>query len=172
MSLRADLKTSLAAFDGRALTILSEAAARCQNQPTYLDALIALISDDQAHLADGVTWMVKDYLESGSTLTPPQITALVAQASTTTWAAQLHVCQSVRFLNVTEEQAAAFVAWLTPLLTHQKPFIRAWSVDALCAIANSHAAYLNVASKALTTAAKDPAASVKARARNIELKAG
>ena len=79
----------------------------------------------------------------------------------------MHICQSARFLPVDADQALVLAEWLRPLLTAPKPFVRAWSLDAflhVCALLPSHAGEGRMA---LEAALNDPAASVRARARNL-----
>ena len=79
----------------------------------------------------------------------------------------MHICQSARFLPVDADQALVLAEWLRPLLTAPKPFVRAWSLDAflhVCALLPSHAGEGRMAREA---ALNDPAASVRARARNL-----
>lgn len=167
-SSRAKLRDRLAAYDGRATTLLTEAAAAFGRHPGYLDDLIALANDAEQFVSDGSTWLIKHHLEAGQTLSAAQTTALLAQAERLTgWTAMLHLCQSVRDLTIAEADADALARWLRPLLEHQRPFLRAWSLDALCAVAEQWPRFATDARDALARASDDRAASVRARARNL-----
>ncbi len=85
-----------------------------------------------------------------------------------TWPAQLHVCQLVGLIAVPASSAPALASWLSSLLAHERPFIRAWSMSALSSLAMQHAEYAAQAEAAVETAKADPSASVRARARNVE----
>ncbi len=164
-----NFRGALLAFDGRALTILGEIEAGYGSHGDYVDHLVALADDPIDTVSSGATWLLKSYLEQRGELSSAQTKSLVAcLGQVRDWRAQLHLCQPVRFLEVTDALAEPLVSWLEPLLAHRRPFLRAWSLDALCHVARHHARYRAKAQHALKTALADPAASVKARARNIE----
>lgn len=160
----------MSAFDGRALTTLGEIEAACSGHDGYRDHLIALCDDAESPVSSGATWLLKSLLERGGTLTAEETDALCRRlAGLRDWAAQLHVCQSFRYLAIGAPQAEEVARWLSPLLTHERPFLRAWSMDALCSLADQHTAFAKAAKVAHENAGRDAAASVRARARNIKL---
>lgn len=164
------LRNELTAFDGKALTILGEIEARHNQEKGYRNALSTLASDPEPVIASGATWLIKHYLENGGSLTTYQIDQLLSSTPTMSdWMAQLHLCQSIKYLDLTKDEAVILIPWLDIMMCHQRPFLRAWALDALCYIARHHSAFLHNASVALATAKTDTAASVKARARNINL---
>lgn len=163
-----DLRKRLAVFDGRSLTVLGEAEAQFRDRPNYVDALIDLAADPDNAISTGATWLIKSILESGRVLSTNQTRALIRNlVGIAAWQAQLHICQSARHLKISAQDAGTIANWLQPLLTHDRPFVRAWAVDALCRVARQHKRYRRRVAKALDTAAEDPAASVRARARNL-----
>ena len=165
-----NLRNTLLAFDGKAITILGEIEARCGMHSDYLDQLVVLAGDPASSISSGATWLLKSHLEKQGELSGAQTESLVLNVGAVKdWSAQLHLCQSVRFLEVTDALAEPLVTWLDPLLAHQRPFLRAWSLDALCDVAKHHTRFMTKAQHALKAAHADPAASVKARARNIDL---
>ena len=164
------LRTRLSAFDGRAMTVLGEIAADFGGADDYPDLLITLAGDASGPVSSGATWLIKSRLEKGARLTDVQTAALCARMdSIEDWSAQLHVCQSVQYLEIGSGEAAGLVRWLKPLLTHKRPFLRAWALDALCHVARRHSGFVCLARDALSNGHDDPAASVRARARNIQL---
>ncbi len=60
-----ELFSDLAAYDGRAVTLLSEAEVRHSARPSYLAELVALSARQEAHVADGATWLLKASAEQG-----------------------------------------------------------------------------------------------------------
>lgn len=84
------------------------------------------------------------------------------------WDAQLHLCQSARRLRIAPETTASWRVWLLPLLTHKRPFLRAWALDAFCHLAEIDEALAEDAERWRARMADDPAASVRARARKLE----
>lgn len=162
------LRDQIAEFDGRSTTILGEAEARFKNDADYLESLIALAGDPSSEVSSGATWLLKAFFEGGGSLSDVETTALMAQlANVTAWDAQLHLCQSARHLTLKGNDAKGFAAWLEPLMAHKRPFVRAWSVDALCRVAVQSPEYKNAAQDALAAASEDDAASVRARVRNV-----
>ncbi len=164
----AALLNRLQAFDGRAVSMLGEIAAEYGAEPAYCDALIALAAHDQAAVSSGATWLIKAALEHGEALSAAQSEALWDEIPAIRyWQAQLHICQCAAYLSFSADGAATMDRWLTPLLHHDRPFLRAWSVDALCRVAAQHPEYGHAARDAARAAAKDSAASVRARIRQL-----
>ena len=158
----------LADYDGRATTVLGEAEAKLSDETGYCEALIALAAEPFGHVSDGATWLLKSALEFGRTLSGKQIDALCGRLPKVDgWAAQLHLCQSVRFLTLSRRNANDLSEWLEPLRSHPRPFLRAWSLDALAHLADQHCDHLAGFRQALAEAESDEAASVRARARNL-----
>ncbi len=156
-------------YDGRSVSLLSEAEALFGGQADYVDTLIGLAGDGQNHIAGGATWLLKHHVEGGGNLSPEQTAALLANVREAKgWEALLHVCQSIRYLDIETGLAADLVGWVEPLLADQRPFVRAWALDALCAVAERCPAYKEQAGAALEIAANDPGASVRARARRLK----
>lgn len=162
------LRKQLADYDGRAITVLGEAEASFSGEAAYLDALISLVSAEEAHIGEAATWLIKSALERGRELTDGQVRALCEQiGGLTAWQAQLHVCQSLRHLDIPSDCAAQFGDWLSPLLAHSRPFLRAWALDGLAVLAKAHPGFEERFRRALADAETDGAASVRARARAV-----
>ena len=163
-----ELRARLAEYDGRSVTILGETEAQLSGADGYLDAVIELCSAREEHLAAGATWLIKSALEAKRTLTPQQVETLIAQLpSACGWAAQLHLCQSIGLLEIPAGSAGDVAVWINPLLAHDRPFVRAWALDAMGHVAARDDGLAASFEKALAKAHEDEAASVRARARNI-----
>lgn len=162
------IREQLHSYDGRSVTMLSELAAQHQSDTSFLDHIIELSGAVEDNISDGATHIIKLHIDDGGGLSAQQTKALVRNcAKITSWAAQLHICQIIARLKISLSQAAALAPWLTLLLSHQRPFLRAWALDAFCAIAQTNNTFKQQALDALTAAENDKAASVRARARNI-----
>lgn len=166
------LRKNLNDFDGKAISFLGEAETVLCTQEGYIDALIALLAERKGHLASGASWLLKSALEGASDLTPDQIAGLIKRLpDVDDWSAQLHICQMIRLLpglgDVSGKLARDLADWLTAWLDHKRPFIRAWSLDALGALAKQHGDHAAVFNDALAAALSDEAASVRARARGL-----
>lgn len=162
------LLDALLNFDGKALSLLGEARAKYGGDPHYLDALIefSLVSD--GHVSSGATWLMKHHLEKGGTLSNAQADRFIAvHDQLVDWQAKLHFCQSLQFLALEGRAHPGLVDWLNDHLSHEKPFLRAWSLDGLVRVALAEPQYFDRAMNALKVASEDPAASVQARARGL-----
>ncbi|NHK27733.1 hypothetical protein FF098_007455 [Parvularcula flava] len=162
------LARDLEQYDGRAITLLSECYARHASKPGFVDGLIVLIGHDRDETSDGATWMLKYHCEQSSPLAKGYTKQLIEKlGSIHSWQSCLHVCQCADYFEVSIEDAQIYAEWLAPLTIHQRPFIRAWSMHALCRLAEQHDQFSSLATKAKQNALNDPASSVRARARNI-----
>lgn len=164
-----DLIAALREFDGKAVTILSEARARFSGDPHFMGELVSHIDSPEEHVANGATWLIKDCLDSGVVLGPKQSEALVARLEAVpTWQAALHLCQVAELIALTPNQARCFGEWAARFLDHERPFLRAWSISALQHVAQHAPDLLARAETALAEAEKDTSASVRARMRKIK----
>ncbi len=160
-----ELRRELAAYDGRSLTILSELAARHRDQSCFLPSLVKLASDDDTIISEGATWIIKAELEEGRTLSCKDTkTLLLGLDGITAWQAQLHVCQCMRFIPVPDDLAPRLEAWFSALTDAERPFLRAWAVDALCRLNGAS----DKTDALLNRMEADDAASVRARVRNLK----
>ncbi len=166
------LEEALKGFDGKATSMLSEIRAAFGDRAAFPSDLVQLAVHGAPQVSDGATWLIKDLLDDGVRLTRSQTEDLVGHlGAISSWQAQLHICQSVRHLETSAELTDACAAWLTPLLNCDRPFLRAWSMDALQHLASRNKDLDGRATAALGAAAEDPAASVRARARNWQKRA-
>ncbi len=171
-SLAAQLANDLADYDGRAVTILSEAEARHGAHPDYVDALCVLIAQEARLLQEAATWLIKARLEVHGAPTARDsarvcAAALVLARPDAPWQAVLHILQCAQALAPPAGQDGrdALVQIAQAHETHSRPFVRAWAMDALCACAQLDPKFAADAARALAQAEADPAASVRARAR-------
>ena len=163
-----DLKQALLAFDGKATTILAEIRARFGERTGFLGELAALTGSPDGFVSDGATWLIKNCAESGVRPAPADITAIIARLDeVSTWQAALHLCQSAEFFAFTPDQARRFAQWAARFLDHQRPFLRAWSMNALQHAAMRAPDLAPLAEAALAGAEGDASASVRARARKV-----
>ena len=163
-----DLLQALRAFDGKAVSMLSEARMRFGGQPDFLSELVALIGSQEGAVSDGATWLIKNCAESGVVPGPRQVAAIVARLdAVATWPAALHLLQTAEYFAFTPDQARRFAEWATRFQGHERPFLRAWSMSALQHAAKRAPDLAPLAEAALVLAEEDGSASVRARARKI-----
>ena len=173
-----ELAAALRDYDGRDTKFLKALADQYAASADYVDCLINCYDAEPTTIADGATWLFLAWLRSDGGggegdgeggLTSPQVDAMLAKLpALSSWGAQLHICQSARLFPIDADQALVLAEWLRPLLAAKKPFVRAWSLDAflhVCTLLPSHAGEGRMA---LEAGLNDPAASVRARARNLE----
>ena len=164
-----NLRDRLARFDGRTTEAVGAIGDALAARPDADARLIACLSDPRPTVADGATWIIKSRTEAGIALSPADLAALTGALSLVTgWPAQLHLCQIAGALPLTPDQRARWVVWASPLLQHDRPFVRAWALDCLCRLSPDAGGM----SQHLTVAARDPAASVRARARKLAKELG
>jgi len=164
--LTSELLEELRHFDGRALTVPGEIAARHKDRPGYLDGLIACAIEDEPHISSGATWLIKHHFEDGGNLSGKQTEKWIETFSgLPDWQAQLHFCQTLQYPNLGNIDCSRLVLFLEDLTGHKRPFLRAWAVDGLCRVAMAQEAYRATADQSVDQAMKDSAASVRARAR-------
>ena len=160
------LEEALGRYDGKATEVLAEIRAAFSARQTFLSELVSLASHEKAAISDGATWLIKALLDDGGRLTDSEAEALLGRLDAiTSWQAQLHICQSVRHLAVPKHLASNCADWFEALLKSKRPFLRAWSMDALQELASRDAMLGDRAKDVLRAAERDPAASVRARAR-------
>ena len=160
------LEEALGRYDGKATDVLAEIRTTFRSQETFLSELVPLAAHKDAMISDGATWLIKALLDDGDRLTGSETEALLGGLDAiTSWQAQLHICQSVRHLVVPTHLASNCADWFEALLTSNRPFLRAWSMDALQELASRDATLGDRAAAALQAAEQDPAASVRACAR-------
>ena len=167
------LEQALGRYDGNATELLTEIRAAFGARQTFLSELVSLASHEEAPISDGATWLIKALLDDGGRLTGSETEALLGGLDAiTSWQAQLHVCQSVRHLTVPTHAASSSADWFEALLNSNRPFLRAWSMDALQELASHNATLGDRAATALEAAEQDSAASVRARARKWKRRKG
>lgn len=169
MTLISDLRAKLGDYDGKAISILSEADAQFRDQPSYFDSLISLCADEDPLIAQGASWIIKNRLDEGLPLTPKESESYIINLSAhQDWQTQLHLCQSIKHLTIPAKIAEHLLRILIVLRHHKRPFVRAWSLDALVHLSKQHPTYTDRVQAEFRQAQDDPAASVKARARNLQ----
>lgn len=167
-----DLQQALSGFTGTEISILSEARAAHRHAPNFLASVVALIAQPDPMLQRAGGWLL---LESARDNTINPHDALDASAphlaGVEDWQCALTLLQLADLIATPLKQPKDWARFATAHFTHKRPFLRAWAVNALCRLAAHHPEHLDAASRALTAARSDTAASVRARARNINLPA-
>lgn len=140
----------LGAWDGRTTAQLRVVADRLTTSD-YDTVLTACRSSDET-VARAASWMLKAAYEADHAIAYPSDLL----AANLHWEIALHLLQSVQHVAV--DLSPALIA---PYLSHEKPLVRAWALDAYVRTGAPDVEAM------LANAAKDTAASVRARARNL-----
>jgi hypothetical protein len=158
----------LGAWDGTHTGPLEAILVEGAPNAGQLEEAVGLATSEDPNLASGATWLVRRWAEGGSPPSGDVLIALVAALPevTSPWA-RLHLCQAVRFLALPEGLAEEVVSFAEACRASERPFLRAWATDALVAVAAAHPRFEPAAGAALAAAFEDPAASVRARARQL-----
>ena len=162
-----DLRRALDDFDGRNVTTLSEVDAAYQASEGFRDAVILLIDDADPLLQRAATWLVHHgSLQTDAGLGPQLAPRL---AGVRDWQAVLHLLQLAANRADETFPSKAWAGFVQSYLDHERPFLRAWAMAALCRFAHHDARLRERATAARDAALNDTAASVRARARNTPL---
>ena len=163
---RARLQDALSAFDGKAVSVLCEAKVQLREAPGFWDALFDLITDDAPMVQAGATWLVRQSLECGDLALDTAMAALAKRLDGLThWTSLLHGLQTIDAVDRPLPEGPELARFAQAHIAHERPFVRAWAVNALCVLAIHHPDFRAAADTARTHALNDTAASVRARAR-------
>lgn len=161
-------------FDGKTTASLEAACRAAGRDFNGFAQLFDLAASKDTRLQIAATWAIRKLLELGAEMTAAQCgtfvetAASIGTASTqTAWEARLHIVQSVQFIGNQELDARKLAEIVTPWHAAERPFLRAWSLDALCRLAQRDPSQKDSAAALLAKADDDPAASVRARARKL-----
>ena len=161
-----ELERRLQDFDGVAISILSETRADCRNEHGFLEETLRLCADTNLNISLGATWILKAESEDGIRFDKDLADLLLnALADVSHWQAKLHILQSVEAFELDKKQARLVFDWATSMADYRRPFVRAWSLHARVVIGMKFGDFFDEAFEALSVAASDSAASVRARAR-------
>lgn len=105
------LEHHLQNYDGKAVSLLSEARLACRNSASYFKDLISLSLDPRPAVSDGATWMLKAEFEDCAALSPELTEHFVASLGRLkSCQAMLHICQGVEGFRFTPVQADRFIS--------------------------------------------------------------
>lgn len=138
------------AWDGKTTAALRQVADDLK--PADYEALLAACRDQNVLTARAASWVLKTSYERGAAI--PYPADLLARDLH--WEVAVHLLQSIRHVDVDIPPKM-----VEPFLSHNKTVVRAWALDAYVRLGGTDADTL------LEKALDDPAASVRARARNL-----
>ena len=163
-----NLVSELLDHDRKSTSLLKALSKKYRNVPGYAANLVKLSQNENVQVSSGATWLLKAHILENGGLPPKLTTDLIERLDeVTAWESQLHICQSVKALKIPPSHSASLFEWLEQLSSHERPFLRAWSIDAACRVALQIKPLMTQARELLSAAETDPAASVRARAKHL-----
>ena len=163
-----DLQAALATFTGNEVSLLSEVKARFRSQPDFETSITALAASDDPMMSRAAMWVILECVREGTLLVHRISAALHPHLQALAdWQAVLCLLQAFDQLSQPIDHAESYADFAEANLSHQRPFLRAWSMNTLCRLARFHPELAARAQRTHQNAINDPAASVRARARNI-----
>ncbi len=155
-------------FDGKTTGSLESACRSAGKDFTGFDQLLELAASADTRMQIGATWAIRKLLELGADMSAEELERFTETAAAqTAWEAQLHIAQSIQFLESANLNTGALAKTLHPWCDAKRPFLRAWAIDAICQLAQRDPSLNETAMELLTKGEQDAAASVRARVRNL-----
>lgn len=165
------LRSVLSQFDGKNISILTEIQRNHQQDPAYLADLVTFLSEKTPYLSAGASWILKAEVINAEILSDDLCAKLIkALPDIQDWQTALHLLQLMDKLSLTEAQIIIIIQWAQIYQQHQRPFLRAWSLHIIVQLGCQIPDLLpkNDLVDAINAAGQDPAASVRARARQLQ----
>jgi len=134
--------------------------------PAKVPELLELVADEEKKLQGISSWLLRRGIESGLEFTERDwLRWMDALGELSYWAAKLHFCQAYHQADVPLSDGARLrlEAWIQ----EDQPFVRAWGMSALVRDATLREGQEDRIEALIAQALGDPAASVRARARNV-----
>ncbi len=159
---------AIAEFDGRHVAALESVSSRLEPTGAVLRDLVAKSLSGGEPMQTGASWILRRLLERGAEPLPGTLDRLIAgMGRVEGWETRLHLAQCFQWLEPNQAQALTAVRTLTEWFGSEKSFVRAWACDAVWRLGLRHACLAAEARRIAALAEVDPAASVRARARNL-----
>lgn len=163
---RAKLESLARAFEGGGVQALERAFQELALTPAWMETLVEGCGVEGLSVPS--SWLLRAALERGVPLGAAQTASLLRSvARVEADDARLHLCQLVGHLSVPKRNAEQLARFLRAGAEGEHKLVRAWAVDGFQRLASQHPAYVQEARRLLDRAGRDPAASVRARARRL-----
>jgi hypothetical protein len=163
------LEAQLQDFDGKHVDSLFRVAERLPLDGSTIDQLLSLAQRSDAPIQTAATWLLKHIQSRNISLTPAQVTRVIEQfCSSGPWESRLHIVQMLPNVAIPAACTEQLFQSLVAAVSERNKFIRAWVYTALHTLALQHRNYAVEVIPLLDQAARDEAASVRARLRQLE----
>ncbi len=155
-------------FDGRSVDPFKDVAATLPRTGESIRLLLELAREPDERLRHGATWVLKAWILDGVTLDARSTSALIRCIGDPAMPPMsvVNLQQALPAMRFTAAQARKLHDILLEQTSHEVSFLRGWAYNGLDVVACVRPDYRAEVDRLLAQAAKDPAASVRARVRN------
>ena len=160
------LSEEIASWDGRSVAVLGSIYERHSGEEGFVANILADISD--VELQRAATWLLKNYLEEGNSLSTAGCRAILGSLSVQEhWESKLHVLQCLPYLEIPESDSIDLENFLDACLESDRKFVRAWAYNGFNELALRFPRHREKVDGMLARAGESESAAVRARIRNI-----
>ncbi len=163
-----NLIDELGKFDGKRTAPLDKIAQRILHRKGIVNELIAFAQSNDIKIQSAATWLLKNLNEQRNLFSEAQTVDLIDLLSNLNhWDAKLHVLQILPSLTIPSQHFDPLQRNLKKNTQSENKLLRAWSFNGLEVLAYQHSSLRSEVNRILSVAQNDPAASVRARIRQI-----
>ncbi len=163
-----NVSEQLRQFDGKHIEPLEAVASQLVTREGSVDELLALSDSDDAKIQTASTWILKWLHERHVPLSRSQTQQVLRMLrDVTQWEAKLHLLQMLAGLKIPSRNVDSLHRFLREQLFDDNKLVRAWSYNGLFVLGDQHGRFRTEVGELLKKAQHDPAASVRARVRQI-----
>ena len=155
-------------FDGKHIEPLEAVASELLTDEGGVDALLVLSHSDDVKTQTAATWILKWLYEQQVTFTKPQTQEVLRLLrEVTSWVAKLHLLQILDGLVIPPRNGNGLRKTLDLHVSDENKLLRAWAYNGLFVLGDQISRFREDVAALLSQAEDDPAASVRARVRQI-----
>ncbi len=159
------LEDELVNLDSESGDELEELYRNCADTAEFASDLISLTRDE--FIQSRSSWLLKRYFEDGGELSDEENSGFWrVLPKLVEWQAKLHILQSFSFVKMDAVEQTVIEDFLRENLGSGNKFVRAWSYNGFCLLADVFPEYRKEADQLIENAMLTESASVKARLRN------
>ncbi|MCP4099261.1 MAG: hypothetical protein GY748_23805 [Planctomycetaceae bacterium] len=163
-----NLIDELGKFDGKRTAPLDKIAQRILHRKGIVNELIAFAQSNDIKIQSAATWLLKNLNEQRNLFSEAQTVDLIDLLSNLNhWDAKLHVLQILPSLTIPSQHFDPLQRNLKANTQSENKLLRAWSFNGLAVLADQRSTSRSEVNRILSGAQNDPAASVRARIRQI-----
>lgn len=163
-----NIREAIRTFDGKHTEPLEAVASALQAQEGCIDELLVLSNSDEAKTQTAATWILKRLHDLPIIFTKSQTQKVLRLLrKVTAWEAKLHLLQILNGLEIPPQNGDRLRKTLDEHIRDENKLVRAWAYNGLFVLGDQIARYRGDVAALLDRAQEDPAASVRARVRQI-----